>query len=109
MWWVTSLIYKKSLLLLLNLLLCFQLHPPDFHACFEVFLGGQWIIADATRLVALNKIVKIATGLDAAETAFASIFGNLRFTSMKVEFEPATSTGEEPEEETLEGKGMNLY
>ncbi|WP_285010521.1 hypothetical protein [Pedobacter faecalis] len=94
---------------MLNLLLCFQLHPPDFHACFEVFLGGQWIIADATRLVALNKIVKIATGLDAAETAFASIFGNLRFTSMKVEFEPATSTGEEPEEETLEGKGMNLY
>ncbi|RYY58880.1 MAG: transglutaminase family protein, partial [Chitinophagaceae bacterium] len=36
----------------------YQLQPQDFHACFEAFLGGRWIIFDATRLAPLNGLVK---------------------------------------------------
>lgn len=62
----------------------YQLQPPDFHACFEAYLGGYWIIFDATKLVPINGLVKIATGPDAADTAFASTFGNLQFQSLDV-------------------------
>jgi transglutaminase-like putative cysteine protease len=62
----------------------YQLQPQDFHACFEVFIGGYWIIVDATKLVPINGLIKIATGIDATDTALASIFGNLRFISMEV-------------------------
>lgn len=62
----------------------YQLIPQDFHACFEVYLGGYWIIVDATKLVPINGLVKIATGFDATDTALASSFGNLNFTSMEV-------------------------
>jgi len=55
----------------------YLLNPPDFHACFEAFLGGQWILFDATKLAPLNGMVKIATGRDAADTAIATIFGNV--------------------------------
>lgn len=62
----------------------YQLQPPDFHACFEAYLGGYWIIFDATKLFPINGLVKIATGPDAAETAFASTFGHLNFQSLEV-------------------------
>ncbi|MBC7450916.1 MAG: transglutaminase family protein [Cytophagales bacterium] len=63
----------------------FKLNPPDFHACFEAYIGGNWIIFDATRLVPLNGLVKIATGRDAADAAVSSIFGNARSTEIHVE------------------------
>ncbi|RZK80424.1 MAG: transglutaminase family protein [Pedobacter sp.] len=62
----------------------YQLIPQDFHACFEVYLGGYWVIIDATKLVPINGLVKIATGFDATDTALASSFGDLIFTSMEV-------------------------
>jgi transglutaminase-like putative cysteine protease len=62
----------------------YQLTPPDFHACFEAYLGGSWVVIDATKLAPLNGLVKIATGVDAVDTAFASIFGNLQFLNMNV-------------------------
>jgi transglutaminase-like putative cysteine protease len=55
----------------------FNLRPPDFHACFEAFIGGEWILFDATKLVPLNGLIKIATGRDAADTAVATIFGDV--------------------------------
>lgn len=63
----------------------FKLNPPDFHACFEAYIGGNWIIFDATRLVPLNGLVKIATGRDAADAAVCSIFGNAFSTNINVE------------------------
>jgi len=62
----------------------YNLTPPDFHACFEAYLGGNWVVIDATKLAPLNGLVKIATGVDAVDTAFASIFGNLQFLNMNV-------------------------
>lgn len=67
----------------------YRLQPPDFHACFEAYIGKDWVLFDATKLVPLNGLVKIATGRDAAETAVASIFGNVQGNSMNVSCEVA--------------------
>jgi transglutaminase-like putative cysteine protease len=67
----------------------YQLKPGDFHACFEAYIGDEWILFDATKLVPLNGLIKIATGRDAADTAIANIFGNILFTSMLVTCELA--------------------
>lgn len=62
----------------------YELEPPDFHACFEAYIGGQWLVFDPTRLASLNGLVRIATGRDAADSAVASIFGRARCTKMEV-------------------------
>ena len=49
--------------------------PPDFHAVFEAYIGGQWVLFDATRMSPLDELVRIATGRDAKDVAFATIFG----------------------------------
>jgi len=56
--------------------------PADFHAIFEAFLGGRWILFDATQLAPLTEVVRIATGKDAADTAFATIFGQVKMPHM---------------------------
>jgi transglutaminase-like putative cysteine protease len=63
----------------------YLLDPPDFHACFESFVGGHWMVFDATRLAPLNGLVRIGTGSDAASAAVASIFGQVQGTAMKVD------------------------
>lgn len=62
----------------------YQLNPPDFHACMEVFIDGNWIIFDSTKLAPLNGLVKIANGRDAADSAIASIFGNAYGTNVNI-------------------------
>ncbi|MEB4212341.1 transglutaminase family protein [Mycobacterium sp. 94-17] len=46
------------------------LHPMDFHAVAEAFVGGTWRVVDATLLAPRQTLVRIATGRDAADTAF---------------------------------------
>lgn len=65
----------------------YKLDPPDFHACFEAYIGGQWIIFDPTGLVPINGMVKIAHGKDATEVAVASFFGNTHCTYMNIKCE----------------------
>ena len=48
------------------------LSPMDFHAVAEVEVDGQWQVLDATRLAPRGSLVRIATGRDAADTAFAT-------------------------------------
>ena len=62
----------------------FKLAPPDFHACFEAYIGGKWVIFDATRLTPLNGLVKIAHGRDAADVAVATFFGDISLNSLQV-------------------------
>lgn len=62
----------------------YQLYPQDFHACFEAFINGKWLLFDATRLVPLNGLVKIANGRDAADAAVANIFGEIEFAGSNV-------------------------
>lgn len=63
------------------------LNPPDFHAVFEVFVGGMWYVLDPTRLAPLNGFVRIATGRDAADVSVATVFGNSVFQSSVVSCE----------------------
>ncbi len=65
----------------------YQLSPQDFHACFEVFIGGEWFVFDATRHAPLNGLVRIATGRDAADVAVCTIFGNPELTRSTVSCE----------------------
>lgn len=62
----------------------FDLPQQDFHACFEAYLSGYWIIFDATKMAPLNGFVRIGMGRDAADTAISSIFGKIFGKSMAV-------------------------
>jgi transglutaminase-like putative cysteine protease len=74
----------------------YKLVPADFHACFEAYLGGEWILFDATKLAPLNGLVKIATGRDAADAAIASIFGDVFCTHVKASCEMLNDEPFEP-------------
>ncbi len=55
----------------------------DFHAIFEAWLGHRWVMFDATRLSPVDELVRVATGRDAKDVAFATIFGPAAMRSMK--------------------------
>lgn len=48
------------------------LSPMDFHAVVEAHTEAGWEILDPTRLAPRSSLVRIATGRDAADTAFAT-------------------------------------
>ena len=61
------------------------LAPMDFHAVVEAYLDGQWYVLDATGLAPRGSMVRIATGRDAADTAFMSTYGGaVTLRSMRV-------------------------
>ncbi|MEX1336492.1 MAG: transglutaminase family protein [Candidatus Limnocylindrales bacterium] len=49
------------------------LKPMDFHAVAEAWVDDAWRVVDATALAPRESLVRIATGRDAADTAFLSI------------------------------------
>lgn len=61
------------------------LDPMDFHAVVEAMVDGAWYVVDATLLAPRQSLVRIATGRDAADTAFMSSYGGaLRLDEMTV-------------------------
>jgi transglutaminase-like putative cysteine protease len=44
--------------------------PMDFHAVAEALIDDRWLVVDATGLAPRQSLVRIATGRDAADTAF---------------------------------------
>ena len=60
------------------------LHPPDFHAVAEVFVGDRWRLLDTTGLAPIDGLVRIAYGRDAADVAFLTIFGQANMVSQSV-------------------------
>lgn len=54
------------------------LGPTDFHAYVEVFMGGRWYLFDPTGISPPMALVRIGTGRDAADVAFATLFGEVR-------------------------------
>nr|WP_242674989.1 transglutaminase family protein [Niastella populi] len=70
----------------------FDLSPQDFHACFEAYLSGYWIMFDATKLAPLNGFVRIAMGRDAADTAVCNLFGKIYGSSIVVNSELISGT-----------------
>ncbi|MEF7617200.1 transglutaminase family protein [Aquincola sp. MAHUQ-54] len=56
--------------------------PPDFHAVFEAYLGGEWMMFDPTRMSPVEDMVRIAAGRDAKDLAFSTIFGQANMLTM---------------------------
>ena len=62
----------------------FQQPPQDFHALFEAWLDGRWVLFDATRSAPIYRLVRIGSGRDAKDVAFATIFGNVALRRMEI-------------------------
>ena len=62
----------------------YQLKPQDFHACFEAYINGEWLLFDATGLCPLNGMVKLSSPRDATYAAMANLFGPIVFVSSEV-------------------------
>ena len=58
--------------------------PMDFHAWFEVYLGGSWHSFDARHRVPRIGRILMACGRDAADTPLTTSFGPVGLTSFKV-------------------------
>lgn len=61
-----------------------DLDPPDFHACFETWIGGRWLFWDATGLASPNGVVRIGMGRDASDCSVCTSFGPLRLQRQEV-------------------------
>jgi len=67
--------------------------PPDFHAYVEVYLADRWYIFDPTGLTIPMGLVRFGTGRDAADVAFATIFGSVSSMSPRIQAIALTNTG----------------
>ena len=54
------------------------LGPTDFHAYVEVMLSGRWYLFDPSGVSPPMGLVRLGTGRDAADAAFATVFGMVR-------------------------------
>ena len=54
------------------------LGPPDFHCYVEAYLGDRWYVFDPSGISPRMGLIRIGTGRDAADVAFATIFGTVQ-------------------------------
>ena len=52
--------------------------PQDFHAVFEAWVGDRWVMFDGTKMAPIDRLVRVGTGRDAKDVAFATIFGGVQ-------------------------------
>ena len=64
------------------------LGPPDFHAYVEVYLSGRWYLFDPSGTAIPMGLVRLATGRDAADCAFATMFGSVVGAAPIIKMEP---------------------
>lgn len=60
------------------------LGPPDFHAYVEVYLGDRWYLFDPSGTGIPMGFVRLGTGRDAADVAFASMFGRVKASAPRI-------------------------
>ncbi|HET9871149.1 MAG TPA: transglutaminase family protein [Propionibacteriaceae bacterium] len=61
------------------------LSPMEFHAVAEAYVDGAWYVVDATRLAPRQSLLRVATGRDAADTAFlTNYWSGLQLTGLEV-------------------------
>jgi transglutaminase-like putative cysteine protease len=58
--------------------------PQDFHAVFEAWLDGEWVLFDPTGMAPVDRLVRIGTGRDAKDVAFSTLFGQVQMTRKEV-------------------------
>jgi hypothetical protein len=65
----------------------FGLPTQDFHAFFEVWLGGRWWYYDATCLAPQAGFILTGTGHDAADNSVATMSRGVQFAGMEISVE----------------------
>ena len=61
------------------------LDPMDFHLAVEALVDDAWIVVDSTHMAPRSSMVRIATGQDAADTAFmTTLSGAVSFKTLRV-------------------------
>ena len=76
-----------------------QLQPPDFHAVVEAVVEGRWVVVDSTRLAPRRGLVRMATGRDAADTAFlTNTMADILFRTLEVGAEADVLFDDDPDE-----------
>ena len=60
------------------------LGPTDFHCYVEAFLGDRWYLFDPSGISPRMGLIRIGTGRDASDVAFATIFGTIQWTMPKI-------------------------
>ena len=61
-----------------------SLGPTDFHCYVEAFLGDRWYLFDPSGISPRMGLIRIGTGRDASEVAFATIFGTVQWTMPRI-------------------------
>lgn len=60
------------------------LGPTDFHCYVEAYLGDRWFLFDPSGISPRMGLLRIGTGRDASDVAFATIFGSVQWTMPKI-------------------------
>ena len=60
------------------------LGPPDFHCYVEAYLGDRWYLFDPSGISPRMGLIRIGTGRDAGDVAFATIFGTVQWTMPRI-------------------------
>ena len=60
------------------------LGPTDFHCYVEVYLGDRWYIFDPSGISPRMGLLRIGTGRDASDVAFATIFGTVQWSMPRI-------------------------
>lgn len=63
------------------------LGAQDFHAYVEVYVGHRWYMFDPSGTAIPMGFIRLATGRDAADAAFSSIFGNVNAMGLALSIE----------------------
>ena len=63
------------------------LGPTDFHAYVEAYLGDRWYLFDPSGTAIPMGFVRLGTGRDAADVAFATIFGTVVSSAPRIAIE----------------------
>ncbi|MEO7392239.1 MAG: transglutaminase family protein [Ramlibacter sp.] len=58
--------------------------PQDFHATFEAWIDGRWVLFDPAGMAPVDRLVRIGTGRDAKDVAFSTFFGMVEMTRMEL-------------------------
>ena len=70
-----------------------SLGPPDFHAYVEVYLDHCWYLFDASGTGIPMGFMRFGTGRDAADVAFATIFGDVGTTAPRIDIRALQGEG----------------
>jgi transglutaminase-like putative cysteine protease len=60
------------------------LGPTDFHCYVEAYLGDRWYIFDPSGISPRMGLLRIGTGRDASDVAFATIFGTVQWSMPRI-------------------------